>query len=290
LVRWAFHDSGTFNPADGTGGSHACSLRRCAAGQDCEFTNPANAGLQPIINQMLNLYNSNGLSAFIGLADFMYAAVNQALRHVSNGQVDVTLRWGRHDCPSSPLPFFPERLPSPDSSFQEMVNIFETRLGFPRISWFALIGAHSLGRGMRRNTGQAREWTTTPAKLDNSYFKILVDTNILWIREPGVAASNNDNIPSNPQWQRSTQPPHTGTMMLSSDINLGWCVNDATNCGAFSQTCSVTHVSGSCDQRPDELAICQHFADNLDDFFDTFTHSMQMLQEMVTEPLNDITN
>jgi len=137
-------------------------------------------------------------------------------------------------------------------------------------------------------SGHRGHWSNTPDIFDNDFYANLL--NPTWEHEEvdGVTITED-------QFKRVDEPdPHGGTIMLPSDLSLGWCTLDAT-CDIclpdfagppeFSgQKCDVLH---SCDQQPTSSCpprvhifgngILAQFLQDEQFWFDTFSAAYQQL-------------
>jgi len=200
-------------------------------------------------------------------------------------------RWGRQICPVAMASQLAGNLPSPTITFPDMTTHFTGRLGLSQRQTIALIGgAHSCGRADRNQSGFARAWSDTPNVLDTAYLKSLDNTSKLWNLEPIVVTSTNINFPAKQQYELAGFADHTPPIMLPSDLNLGWFVNEPDTRRIASERggpgCVVDHRIGtfsgvrSCPPRqgtatsPIGLDLISLFAENpatwVSDFQDAF--------------------
>lgn len=163
MVRLAWHDSGTYNKADNTGGANA-SIRFAP-----EKTHGANNGLD-IARNMLEPIKKQFPD--ISYADLYQLASVAAIEY--SGGPKIPFRLGRRDALESECT--PDgRLPDANKKMDHLRDIFY-RMGFNDAEVTTLSGAHTLGRAHEDRSGFDGPWTKVPIKFDNSYFvEILKD-------------------------------------------------------------------------------------------------------------------
>lgn len=163
MVRLAWHDAGTYNAADKTGGANG-SIRF-----NPEKSHGANSGLniamdllQPIKDKYPN----------ISYADLYQLASVQAIEF--SGGPKIPFQMGREDAREADCT--PDgRLPDADKGMNHLRDIFY-RMGFNDLEITTLSGAHTLGRAHPDRSGFDGPWTKIPVVFDNSYYvEILKD-------------------------------------------------------------------------------------------------------------------
>lgn len=164
MVRLAWHDSGTYNVEDNTGGANA-SIRFGP-----EKGHGANNGLNIAMDLLQPIKSAH--------PDISYADLYQLASVVAiefSGGPSVPFRLGRKD--ASEADCTPDgRLPDATKGMSHLRDIFY-RMGFNDAEITALSGAHTLGRAHEDRSGFDGPWTKVPVKFDNSYFvEILKDT------------------------------------------------------------------------------------------------------------------
>ena len=168
-VRLAWHASGTFDKADGSGGSDGATMRYAP-----ESTDGANAGLgierdilKPVHRACPRVSEADSWALAGG------AAVNLC------GGPRIAVRLGRTDaadaskCPAN------GRLPDASQGAQHLRDVFY-RMGFDDRAIVSLSGAHTLGRCHKSRSGFDGPWTTQPLRFDNEYFKNLLEKT--WVK------------------------------------------------------------------------------------------------------------
>lgn len=170
LVRLAWHASGTYDAATGTGGSNGSTMRYSMEAQDS-----ANNGLEyarkflePIKQQF----------PWITYADLWTFAGTVALEAMGGPKV----KWqpGRVDYLDE------ENVPPngrlPDGALgQDHLRAIFYRMGFNDQEIVALSGAHNLGRCHKERSGFQGPWVMNPTRFSNTYFKTLLASD--WVLE-----------------------------------------------------------------------------------------------------------
>lgn len=196
LVRLAWHASGTFDKASGSGGSNGATMR---FSPECEHG--ANAGLavarsllEPIKKQF----------PWISYADLWTLAGCVAIEEM--GGPTIPWRAGRVDKPDGKACPPDGRLPDASKDASHVRDIFY-RMGFDDREIVALIGAHTLGRCHTDRSGYVNPWTNAPTTFSNLYFQELVNNK--WRKK---------------KWSGPEQyEDKTGAlMMLPADMALLW--------------------------------------------------------------------
>lgn len=196
FVRLAWHASGTYCKADGTGGSNGATMRfepECSWG--------ANAGLGLARDRLAPL-----LKQFPGLtaADLWTLAGCVAIEEMGG----PAIKWtpGRTDS-SKPTTVPDGRLPDATQGAGHIRDIFY-RMGFNDREIVALSGAHALGRCHADRSGFVGPWTRAPTTFSNEYFRLLMEDE--W--SPKRAPNGNKQYENN----RSGRD----LMMLETDLAL----------------------------------------------------------------------
>lgn len=157
LVRLAWHTSGTYDKATGTGGSHGATMRFAP-----EANWGANAGLA-IARDLLEPIKAK--YPWISYADLWTLAGAVAIEEM--GGPTIPWRPGRSDKEAAnhvPLP--DGRLPDGDKGADHIRDIFY-RMGFNDQEIVALVGAHTLGRCHADRSGWVGPWTNAPTTWSN---------------------------------------------------------------------------------------------------------------------------
>ena len=162
FVRLAWHAAGTYNKADGSGGSNGATMRHAA-----EAGHGANAGLKVARDRLEKVKAKYpGLS----YADLWSIAGVCAIQEM--GGPTVAWRAGRSDLPADKCT--PDgRLPDASKGQDHLRAVFG-RMGFNDEEIVALSGAHALGRCHTDRSGFKGPWTRAPTSFSNDYFQVLL--------------------------------------------------------------------------------------------------------------------
>jgi Peroxidase/Ankyrin repeats (3 copies) len=170
-IRLAWHASGTYDAADGTGGSDGATMRFSP-----EINDDANAGLalmQDILQPVRVKFPD------LSIADLWTMAGTQAIKLM--GGPDIPFRCGRTDAADASACPAIGRLPDAKQGAEHLRAVFG-RMGFGDRDIVALSGAHTVGSCHKLRSGFDGPWTTNPLKFDNEYFKVLLERT--WIKKP----------------------------------------------------------------------------------------------------------
>lgn len=172
----AWHSSGTYDKATGTGGSGAGTIRFKE-----ELAHGGNAGLSETAVKWLEPIHAkyDGLS----YADLYTLAGVAAIKQMGG----PTIGWksGRVDqlrdlvTPDGRLPNADSGPPLADKSDADHLRSVFNRMGFNDQEIVVLSGAHALGRCHTTASGFDGPWTPTPTTFNNSYYTIL--KSLKWI-------------------------------------------------------------------------------------------------------------
>ncbi|KAL0372240.1 UNVERIFIED_CONTAM: putative L-ascorbate peroxidase 6 [Sesamum calycinum] len=151
LLRLVFHDAGTFDKGDGTGGMNGSIVY--------ELDRPENMGLKKSVNILGKAKVQVDAIRPVSWADFIAVAGAEAVLVCGGPKIPVQL--GRVD---AKMPDPEGKLPEESLDATAMKQCFQ-RKGFSAQELVALSGAHTLGSKGFGN----------PTVFDNSYFKILLE-------------------------------------------------------------------------------------------------------------------
>ena len=157
MLRYAWHDAGTYNKKNKTGGPNG-SIRF-----EPEHNHDANAGLaiaRSAINDMKVKFPAISYADLIQIGG--YVAVEYA------GGPAMPFRFGRQDAEEADCTEN-GRLPDAKQGVDHLRFIFN-RMGFNDQEITTLSGAHCLGGAHQDRSGFEGKWTADPKKFDNSYF------------------------------------------------------------------------------------------------------------------------
>jgi len=188
MVQLAFHDSGTYVKATGTGGPDGCINLGLAENGGLKWTVPK---LQPVYEK----YNT-----VISYADFVQLAGKVAIETVGGADVPIPFKYGRKTgstCGDGQNGDDVNKLPEANKNSEHVNEVFVKRMGLTVQDITALMGGHTIGRMEAANTGYTGYWDSTPNKWDNTYYVELIAQ---W-------------------WQRDTQNPNKVAWILHSDVD-----------------------------------------------------------------------
>jgi cytochrome c peroxidase len=164
LVRLAWHASGTYDAASGTGGSNGATMR-----YELEAKDDANNGLEharkflePIKQQF----------PWITYADLWTFAGAVAIEFMDGPK--IAWKPGRVDYVDETNVPPNGRLPDGAQGQGHLRDIFY-RMGFNDQEIVALCGAHNLGRTHADRSGFDGPWVPSPTRFSNTYFKLLLN-------------------------------------------------------------------------------------------------------------------
>jgi cytochrome c peroxidase len=167
LIRLAWHASGTYNVADGSGGSGGGATMRFSP----EADHGANAGLE---HARAFLEPVKAKFPGISYADLWTLAGSVAIEEMGGPSSDCTWRPGRSDAADSKSCTPDGRLPDAAQGAKHLRDIFY-RQGFNDQEIVALSGAHTFGRCHTDRSGFDGPWTRAPTTFSNLYFSELVN-------------------------------------------------------------------------------------------------------------------
>ncbi|ORY01932.1 heme peroxidase [Basidiobolus meristosporus CBS 931.73] len=164
LLRLAWHASGTYNKADGSGGSNGATMRFRP-----ESEHGGNAGLG-VARKKLEAIKKKYPD--ISYSDLWSLAGVVAVQEM--GGPTIPWRPGRTDKLSANDCTPDGRLPDGAKDASHIRDIFY-RMGFNDQEIVALSGAHALGRCHHDRSGFEGPWTTSPTMLTNEYYRLLLE-------------------------------------------------------------------------------------------------------------------
>ena len=168
VLRLAWHASGTYDAATGTGGSNGATMRFAP-----ESEHGANSGLK---NARDFLEPVKQQFPWISYSDLWTLAGVCAIQEMQGPVVEW--RPGRQDrdvaycTPDGRLP--------DASKGQNHIRAIFGRMGFNDGEMVALSGAHALGRCHQDRSGFEGPWTFSPTVLTNDYFQLLAKERWGW--------------------------------------------------------------------------------------------------------------
>ena len=211
LIRLVFHD--------------------CVTGCDgcLDLNNTDNNGLGPIYQEVNMLYDNQFNNTGMSRADFIALQAVVAARVAADKQdctqlspncdnsdkprPELFIRYGRKDCATSPNSNNDFGFPDPHRGHAHVMQVFRDGMGMTERQVVALIGAHTLGRTTPQNSGFQGPWAQPENRLDNGFYRSLVNEN--WRQNE----LNFNNAPAglNPRFQWDNLPLNS-IMMLNTDM------------------------------------------------------------------------
>lgn len=163
VLRLAWHASGTYDEATGTGGSNGATMRFSP-----EKDHGANRGMEAARNFLEPIKEQ---FPWISYGDLWTLAAVCAVQEM--GGPTIPWRPGRQDKEAESCT--PDgRLPLGGKNHDHLRAIFG-RMGFNDQEIVALSGAHALGRCHVDRSGFDGPWTFSPITLTNEFYKLLLD-------------------------------------------------------------------------------------------------------------------
>ncbi|KAJ1912685.1 heme peroxidase [Tieghemiomyces parasiticus] len=163
ILRLAWHSSGTFSKADGTGGSNGATMRYAP-----EANHGANNGLG-VARQKLEKIKAKYPD--LSYSDLWTLAGVVAIQEAGGPQ--IPWRPGRADASENKV--IPDgRLPDASKKQDHVRDIFY-RMGFNDQEIVALVGAHAMGRCHPDRSGYDGPWDFSPTTFSNEFFNQLLN-------------------------------------------------------------------------------------------------------------------
>ncbi len=175
-MRLAWHSSGTYDKATGTGGSGGGTIRFSE-----ELAHGGNAGLADTAVKWLEPIHAKyeGLS----YADLYTLAGVASIKQM--GGPAIGWKSGRVDAPvdlvtpDGRLPNADSGPPLADKADADHLRSIFYRMGFDDQEIVILSGAHALGRCHTTASGYDGPWTPTPTTFNNAYYTLL--SSLKWV-------------------------------------------------------------------------------------------------------------
>lgn len=227
FVRLGFHDC--------VGGCDGC----------VDLGNPDNAGLEVAINALSSVVNNSKYTeAGLSRADLWALA---AITGANYAKPDTSYffesaYYGRTNCEDIGLPCLdansnevsctattgPHRdLPSANLDTEDVLDFFNDNFGFTDDETVALMGAHSIGRALRTNSGfdGSNGWVNHENTLNNEYYKLIVGDEYDLYDAPNwqqKKVKNHGQVSDRFEWELGSEKDKDGQhiFMLNSDIAL----------------------------------------------------------------------
>jgi cytochrome c peroxidase len=170
MIRLAWHASGTYSRADGSGGSNGGRIRF-----NPEKDWGANAGLSLAMAKLEPIKAQFPEMTYADL--YTYAGV---VAVEECGGPTIPFRLGRSDAQDGSTSPPDGRLPDADKgslakTVQHVKKEVFYRMGFNDQEIVALLGAHAMGRCHTDRSGYWGPWTNAENTFSNEYFRLLVE-------------------------------------------------------------------------------------------------------------------
>lgn len=195
LVRLAWHCSGTYDAASGTGGSNGATMRFSMEAKD-----DANNGLENARRFLEPIKQKFPWMTYADLWTFGGAVAIEFM-----GGPKIPWKPGRVDYVDETNVPPNGRLPDGALGQDHLRNIFY-RMGFKDQEIVALCGAHNLGRTHANRSGFDGPWVPSPTRFSNTYFKLLLNEE--W------------HLGTSPGGQKQFYDEDEELMMLPADMSL----------------------------------------------------------------------
>ena len=249
-VRIAFHDC--------VGGCDGCINR----------DNPDNAGFMFDSLDVMDKIYEDKYEKKMSRADFYIltgvTALEESLKFNNANltssyisPVKFNFKYGRCDCPTSPLTTVSRGFPAGHSDYQQVMDFYKKEFGFSVRESVAIMGAHTLGGASgAKGSGFEGFWKedgVAAARLNNRYYSLLADGDLTWQNLDRSVVTGMDE--ERWQWEAGTTPDGVpAPFMLNADVAL---IRNITPNGKGKSSCQFKECSLS-----PSASIVQEFARN----------------------------
>lgn len=190
---------------------------------------------------------------------------------------DFPLHWfGRKTCFNDDILGGPHRdLCHGTAGTQTIQTFFQNEFGFTDHQIVAIMGAHSVGRMRRQNTGNTGTWDLTPTRLDSGYF---LEVTFMAPDYRLVEIDNSDivGMPNTFQWEgiaNEGEDDEARITMMNSDLALVMNVNDVGEVD-----CEFLDDNGiACSRDTPFAPFMREFADDTELFLNDFRDVLNLL-------------
>lgn len=273
-IQLAFHDAGTYDKSDGSGGPDGC----------VDMTIGENQGLH-YINSLLDPVYAN-FKHIISKADFnvLAAIAMTEARKFDGYNLEFPFRYGRidgTDCEQVD----PGRLPEASKSTSHVVEVFADRMGLTLRDITALMGAHSVGRAMDQNSGYDGAWDSSRSRFDNSYYIEMVRKP--WTREYHTSKANGavhvQWIIPNENVRMVFGEPAGKLMLLNTDMCLAFDIGDGDDLNKdIASKCIVKPPPniGGCPPAPHTREYVDRYIEDNQAFYDDYVVGFTKMTEL----------
>ena len=236
-----------------------------------DTSNPSNFGLDIPIDALAPI--AVEYDGVLTRADIWILAAMVAVQETQNPNTPVLpfqMEWvGRPVC-EGPANRGPDRtLPSAHMVNSDLLEFFNTEFGFTDRDTVAIIGAHTLGRALPRNSGfnGRNGWVGNPDRFNNKFYIDLfnngqIDTTF------GQQLQNNGARPDFPD-QFLWRLENSNRFMLNVDMGLAVDFQGFIDPVSGEVTCELTGSANVCPQAT-TLDIALEFVASNDDWVDAF--------------------
>lgn len=242
------------------------------------MSNPDNGGLTDVIDELqpiVDLYGPFGLSRTDVWMLSGLVAAEVAIppnRQDDFGRGSFPLHWfGRKTCFGDDVLGGPPRhICHGTAGTQTVRTFFQDEFGFDDRQIAAIMGAHSVGRMRRRNTGHRGTWDLTRTRLDSGYH---LETTLMAPNYELVTVDNSDidGMADTVQWEGFADGARI--TMLNSDLALVMNVNDAD-----AIDCDFSDDSdNACSRNTPFRPFMEEYADDTDLFLTEFRDVLNLL-------------
>lgn len=215
-VRIAFHDC--------VGGCDGC----------LNHQNPDNAGFMFESLEIMNKMYDSAYATKMSRADFWILTAVTALEEslkFNNANltssyirpVHFRFRYGRCDCPTSPVTTANRAFPAGHANYKDVMDFFKDEFGFSVRESVAILGAHTLGGASgAKGSGFDGFWKedgVASARLNNRYYSLLTNQSLTWrhVDRSLVTGFAEERW----QWEAGTTPDGVpAPFMLNADVAL----------------------------------------------------------------------
>ena len=165
-------------------------------------------------------------------ADFIALAGTVAVRQASSLQScsslnlpmncepptpNVTIKYGRTDCPTSPSTTVLNEFPNPHGNLTHVLDVFEGQMNMSVRQVVAILGAHTLGDAGVARSGFRGPWVPQTTVFNNMFYRQLRNPNNDWFQEEIVSMNSPVFPESRQQWTLNRQNS-PNLMMLNTDV------------------------------------------------------------------------
>jgi catalase (peroxidase I) len=273
-IQLAFHDAGTYDKSDGSGGPDGCVAMNIDENKGLWFINSL---LDPIYARFKTI---------ISKADFNVLAANVMMeaRKSAGYVLKFPFKYGRidgTDCETVDV----GRLPEAAKSMSHVVDVFADRMGLSMRDITALMGAHSVGRAQDVNSGYDGAWDSSRSRFDHSYYLEMV-------RKPWTRVEHTSTFDGKKhvQWEIPGEnvrmvfgEPAGKLMLLNTDMCLAFDIGDGEDLNEnIASKCIVKPPPnrGGCPPAPYTREYVDLYIEDNQAFYDDFVAGWTKMTEL----------